>query len=154
MTDTVKCFPHKPLFCHGRKGSFLPWKEVHFGFWNPYEIRVDIWKMYFPDILKHNFWNIWKNTNRSVVTLFFPTIFFIQGTHLRFLNVYNVFSIFNTYIYIYIYIYYYVYIIIQRESDRERVAERERQRESIQQEINFFCKSFLNYISTLKYCYS
>ena len=38
------------------------------------------------------------------------------------------------------------------------IRERKRERESIQQEIHFFSKSFdnifLNYISTLKYCYS
>ena len=49
-----------------------------------------------------------------------------------------------------------MYILLYRErvTEREWQRERERQRESIQQEINFFCKSFLNYISTLKYCYS
>ena len=51
-------------------------------------------------------------------------------------------------IYIYIYIFIYIYIYIERERERKRETEterrrdRERQGESIQQEINFLCKSF------------
>ena len=49
---------------------------------------------------------------------------------------------------IYIYIYLYIYIYRERERERKRETEterrrdRERQGESIQQEINFLCKSF------------
>ena len=49
-----------------------------------------------------NFWNIWKNTNRSLVTFFFPTVFFVQGTHYCFLKVFNVLSVFDALIKIYI----------------------------------------------------
>ena len=82
---------------------FFTMEKVHFGYWTPYKIRIDISRKFIfqkiVDLIIQtpfvNFWNIWKNTNRSVVSFFFPSIFFVQGTHFHFLKVFNVFSVFD-----------------------------------------------------------
>ena len=85
-------------FCYGLVASFQRWKAVHFRYWNPCKIRIDTQTPF------ANFWKIWKNTNRSVVTFFFSTVFFVQGAHLRFFKVFNVFSVFDALVKFNIYI--------------------------------------------------
>ena len=59
MTDKVKSFwqisQYGPTNLFSRANStFLPWKEVHFCFWNPYKIQIHISKIFFHENHRSN----------------------------------------------------------------------------------------------------
>ena len=93
----INIAPRSSFFCDGLIASFLLWKEVHFGY-TLTESALISQKIIFKKVIYLsfvNFWNIWKNTDWSVVTFFLSTIFFVQGKHLRFFKVFKVCSVFD-----------------------------------------------------------
>ena len=88
---------HKVLFLWRTNSIFSTMEGSAFWVY-PDGIRIDISKDYFQKshiFIFRKLWNIWKNTDWSVVTFFLSTIFFVQGKHLRFFKVFKVCSVFD-----------------------------------------------------------